>query len=41
MDCFVCVKVVGGGAAFHGLSKDHVAVIIVDDEDVSIAVAGW
>ena len=33
-------EVVGGGTGLHGLCENHVAVVVVDDEDVVVAVAG-
>ena len=31
---------VGAGPGFHWFSKDHVAIIVVYDEEVGVAVAG-
>ena len=33
-------EVVGGGSGSHGLREYHIAVVVVDDEDVVVAVAG-
>ena len=40
MDSFECFDVVGTGTGFHGFCEYHVAVVVVDDEQVVVAVAG-
>ena len=37
---FVGGEVIGGGAGLHGFRKDHVAVVVVYNQDVCVAVAG-
>ena len=41
MYILVGCKVVGTGSRFHGLGKNHVTVVVVDDKDVCVTVAGW
>ena len=39
MDGFVGIEMVGGRAGFHRFGKNHIAVVVVDNEEVGIAVA--
>ena len=41
MDAFVGGEMVWAGFRFHWFGKDHIAVVVIDDENVSVAGAGW
>lgn len=41
MDNFVAIKDGGASAIFEGLSEDAIAVVVIADKQVIVAVAGW
>ena len=40
VDALVCSEICLAGARLHGLGENHIAVVIVDDEQVRVAGAG-